>query len=522
MRFQRSSRKRLGLSITFAIIILLVSFQVGSAQIPIQSVVWDQPVRVPSPDTSNSWFPDLAVDSQGSVHVVWSESQPAADQLLESVFYSTWNGSSWTQYNDIVSPSPDIRRTSLAVDGRDTLHLIYSGSDSGEKNRLAYKNVPAGQAYSAAKWSQPEYINERGQSYMGEMAVAQDTIHVLYEDTGEFTGSCPGCADIYYRSSPDLGQSWSIPISLDPTPAGSARPHLFVDKNNGIYASWDEGFDRLSNKGAPQSGVFVSSMDGGGSWSDPLSVTYPNSTNLQMTAAGNGEGGVMLVWRTADPNFPGIYYMWSTDGGVNWSLPETLPNFQAVPYTDPNDGYDMAVDSAGHIHLLASGTQTSGERANAPTQVAGAPGLYQFEWDGQNWYPPNLIYRGGWVPERPKLVVDQGNQLHSVWYVREDATGSTTPYQVFYAHGVASSPRSAPEPLPPLPPSTGSGAGAAVLSSPSATPAVTPSATWAATTPASAAGLYSEWSNYGLILLSLIPVAALLIGVAIVIRRRSI
>ncbi len=521
MRLQWSGRFRLSISIAFAIIILLASSQVGTAQIPIRSVTWDQPMRVPSPDTSNSWFPDLAVDSQGNVHVVWSESQAATDQLLESVYYSTWNGNSWTQYNDIVAPSPDIRRTSLAIDGRDTLHLLYGGSDSAENNRLAYKHAPAGQAYSSARWSEPEYLNDRGQSYMGVMAVAQETIHLLYEDTGEFNGACPGCADIYYRSSPDLGQTWSIPVSLDPTPVGSARPHLFVDQNQVIYASWDEGFDPLSRKGEPHSGEFVYSTDGGDNWSNPLSVTYPNSTNLQLTVAANGNGGVMLVWRTADPTFPGVYYMWSTDGGANWSLPETLPNFQAVPFSDPNDAYDMAVDSAGHIHLLASGYMMGSEQPGAPTPQAGASGLYQFEWDGQNWYPPNLLYRGGWLPEYPKLVIDHGNQLHAVWYLRQGGN-SAVPYQIMYAHGVSSSPRTEPQPLPTLPPAdVGTSSGAAAPLRPSATPELAPTATWVASTPASAASLYSEWGNYGLILLSILPVVGLIIGVAIIARKRS-
>ncbi len=532
MRFHKSSHVRLSLSLAFALLMALASSQVGLAQIPIQSVTWDQPIRVPSPEDTNSWFPDLAVDSQGSVHIVWSESPTLAQSktqtltgtnpVNESVYYSTWNGNTWTQYVDIVAPSPAIRRSALAIDGHDTLHLLYGGSDPGQSLRLAYKSAEAAQAYSSANWSQPVYLNDQGQSYMSDIAVQQNTIHILYEDTGQPSGACSGCADIYYRSSPDLGKTWSVPVSLDPTLSGSARPHLFIDQNGVIYASWDEGFDQLSGKGAPDSGVVMISRDGGASWSNPLDLSYPDHTNVQTTVAAKGNGEVMVVWRTTDPAYPGIYYISSSDGGSSWSLPETLTNFQANPFSDPNDGYDMGVDSAGHIHLLASGYQIGTGRVTTPTEQPGAPGLYEFEWDGKNWYPPNQLYRGGWLPEHPRLVIDHGNQLYATWYLRENAPDSTTPYQIMYAHGQASSPRTEPDPLPAIEPTS-----TRVSSDLIALPAITstplePTPTWIASTPASSAGLYSEWQNYGLILLSLIPVAVLIVGAAIAARRRGL
>ncbi len=532
MRFHRSSRLRLGLSILFGIMMALASFQPGLAQIPIQSVTWDPPMRIPSPDATNSWFPDLAVDSQRTVHVVWSQSpiqttkqtQATPNPAGESVYYSKWNGSNWSQYVDIVAPSPVIRRSVIAIDGHDTLHLLYGGSDPGQDLRLGYSSAPADKAYSAANWSQPVYLNDVGQSYMSDMAIHQNTIHILYEDTGQLGGVCSGCADIFYRSSPDLGQTWSAPISLDPTPAGSSDPNIFVDQNNVVYASWDEGYDQLSGKGLSQSGVLMYSLDGGNTWSDPMSVTYPNSTNVQFTMAANGLGVVMAVWRTRDPAFPGIYYMWSADGGAHWSLPETLPNFQAPAFTDPYDGYAMAVDSAGHLHLLASGYLIGSDRSTVtPTQQVGAPGLYEFEFDGKNWYPPTLMYRGGLLPERPRLVINQGNQLYATWYVRQNDVNSTTPYQIMYDHGVASSARTAPAPLSALQPTgTAVSSNEIVLNNPlpaTLTPGPTPN--WPATTPVSASGVFSEWKDYRLLLISLVPVTLLLVGVGIVARKRG-
>ncbi len=77
-----------------------------------------------------------------------------------------------------------------------------------------------------------------------------------------------------------------------------------------------------------------------------LVVSYPNNTNLQLTVGADGKGGIMLVWRTASSEFPGIYWMWSTDYGESWSSPQTLPEIVSRNIDNPFDVYDMATDSA--------------------------------------------------------------------------------------------------------------------------------------------------------------------------------
>lgn len=511
-----------GLSVVVASLLILAGFRVGAAQTPVQTVDWDLPIRIPSPEDSSSWFPDLAVDRRGNVHVIWSETQTAQEGMGESVYYSTWNGSRWTQYVDIVAPSPDIRRTSMAIDAQDTVHLLYGGTQPGQVYRLSYKKAPAGLAYSSANWSEPQYLNDRGETYMSDVAVYGSTLHILYDDSGAPGGSCSGCADIYYRYSTDLGTTWSVPTSLYPTLSGSARPHLFVDQNGGVYASWDEGWDRLTGKGLSESGLMVSSKDGGVTWSDPISVTYPNSTNVQLTVAANGDSGVMLLWRTRDVNYPGIYYMWSGDGGASWSQPEALPNFLAVPFVSLYDAYDMAADSAGHIHLLAAGYPLANERASTPGAAQGAAGLYHFEWDGARWYPANLVYRGGWLPEYPRIVIEQGNELHATWALRRNAADDLTPHQIMYAHGRSASPRLELNAPGQVGASTDEGTnGVTAPLSPTQAMKAEPSPTWEPATPASSGRLSTEMDDYLLILASLVPVVALIVGVAVAFRKRK-
>jgi hypothetical protein len=80
-------------SLLLTVLILLTSIEQSSAQISIQYTRWDLPIKIPSPQESNSWFPNLAVDSKGNVHFVWCETFSDSEGELESIYYSMWNGS---------------------------------------------------------------------------------------------------------------------------------------------------------------------------------------------------------------------------------------------------------------------------------------------------------------------------------------------------------------------------------------------------------------------------------------------
>ncbi|HEY4690067.1 MAG TPA: sialidase family protein [Anaerolineae bacterium] len=436
---------------------------VTSAQGRGTGVQWDAPMHIPSPEETWSWFPDLTVDSQGRVHVIWSETNPEVmgtkdSYLAERVFYSMWDGNQWSAYNDIVPPQADIIRNAIAIDNSDTLHMLFDYRSRSGGFGLFYQKAPVDDAWSAASWSSPWLVNSRGFTYMSDIAVFEDEIHIVYDDAHVASGDtpetvqdeCPVCADVFYRYSADQGQTWSTPIDLFPTTTGSSRAQMEVDSRGTIHIAWDEGWDRLTGQGEPLYGVYVHSADGGITWSPPFTVTYPVTTNAQMTVGSDGQGGVMLMWRTTSQEYPGIYYLWSADQGQTWSAPQTLPRITAQSWTNQFDVYDMATDSAGHIHALVTGFVAGRERA--------VPGLYHYEWDGERWSSPTPVYEDGagvWYPHYPHLVIAQGNQLHATWFTRKGIWKAEVeaPHRIWYAHGQSQAPTiiTTPRPKPTIP-----------------------------------------------------------------------
>jgi hypothetical protein len=210
--------------------------------------------------------------------------------------------------------------------------------------------------------------------------------------------------------------------------------------------------------------------------------------------------------------------MWSNDYGKTWTQPATLAAFISRPSINYFDSFDMATDSAGHIHLLSTGYQMSGEE-----RIGDAPGLYHFEWDGQRWYPPTQVYNGGLIPEYPRVVVERGNQLHVTWFVRHKAYDESIPHQVMYARGTAAAPALEPivlvreeettpvrtEPL-------------TVNTIPEATPVQPqPTPTLEALPVLPASPLFTEYDEYLILIIGMIPVAVLMGSAAFFILRKS-
>lgn len=488
-------------------LLLLASWKV--VDIFAQAGSWTEPVNI-SRTSNGSWFPDLTTDALGNVHVIWCETTALPMGQKEQVYYSMWNGQTWKEPNDIVPPSPDIIRNAIAADPMGHLHMLFGGSVPNlGKLSIFYMNAPMEEAKSASSWSTPHRISEGG-SYMGDIAIAPDrTIHVIYDQLVSSEVEVEGvrfvvqASDIFYRRSKDRGMTWSYPINLFPSPfTGSAREQIEIDSGGTIHVTWDEGWDRLTGRGEPLYSVYTSSSDGGLSWRSPISVTYPTTGTAQLTPATDGQGGMMLVWRSTITQDE-IFYQWSNDGGDLWAPPARIPGVFARPWQGPFDIYEMSADSAGHIHLVA--VARLGADSDAPL------GVYHVEWDGASWSRPEVIYAGEGFPEYPKIVVSRGNQLHAVWFVRDELFEDAH-REVWYSSSQSAAPFQTPVPLPTL--------ALTPTAVPAASPRPTPTAfpTLSSDVGGMPDGLYTESDEVLQLMLALSPVMFLVVLIVAVKR----
>lgn len=482
---------------------------------------WDEPVNLSEESLAgldppeDAWFPDLAVDSAGRVHVVWCQTLRTAlnfddeEQLPEQVYYTVWDGRTWSEPNDIIAPNREIVRNAIAVDRNDRLHLVYRYRVRGMGTTgIYYTWADADTAWAAGAWSRPHLVSGRGRSYMADLGIDPDGVfHLILDDTGDLESDiCGGCADIFYRRSTDGGETWSAPVDLAPFPWGASHEQLEIDPAGTIHVTWDEGWDRLTGRGQPIYSAYVSSSDGGLTWRQPLTIAHPITGTTQLAVGADGDGGVMLVWRLANRQDNGIYYQWSEDGGQTWDTPALIPGIFARTWMSPYDMYDMATDSAGQIHLIAVGRLAEERTASLS--------VYHLVWDGAAWSEPETVHDRGDFPEYPKIEIRRGNRLYATWYTRLEEFGDSG-YHVWYSQSESDADYQTPPPTV-VPSPTPDPSEAQILP----TPTLTPFPTLAPGTSQVPEGIDTERDELLVLALGVSPLVLILVA-ALLIRRRG-
>lgn len=482
---------------------------------------WSEPILI-STNPPHSWFPDIAVDGDGRIHVVYDAADVplGGDMVMPGVMYTVCEDGVWSAPNDlhVGTGLGNIFRPAVGVDWLGNVHMTHSAGG------MWYYRARVDSAWSAAAWT--PHILDNSATYMSDVAVdSHGAIHAAYEkwvlldepitrtydsEVGGITDLfVTGLTNIFYRRSSDGGRTWSAPLNLSQNKeVGSFRVQIKVDRNDVLHVTWDEGWDRLSAYGEPRESVYIRSTDGGQSWSEPAVFSQPENTNAQIASGSDGRGGVMVVWRAT--SIDNLFYAWSTDGGQTWPPPDRIPGLYARTYRDTDfDAYDMATDSADRIHLVAVGRLRLPANRTEPVPL----GVYHLVWDGVSWSAPDPIAvytEDEGFPEYPKIVVSEGNKLHVVWFVRDERYRAGEYLHVLYSSGLSAAPHHTPVPVPaptstPLPTPT-----------PLPPPTSTPFPTVVPGTSQPPRGLYTENDEVGQLALALSPVILVVMIIAAV------
>jgi hypothetical protein len=511
------------MSIRYLLLIGLLSLLLTSANPAFaQSSGWSEPFEV-SNTARFSWFPDMELGPDGTVHIVWASGDPDPRDprvAIDLLRYRELRNGVWSDTNDILYTGVGgyTVRNSIAL-GRDgQLHVLVR-----MQTQLYVTAAPWQNAWSARAWSEPKPITAPGAYYTALTSDNQNRLHALWseaviDDEENLNPNCPACSDMYYRRSDDGGVTWTTPQNLANTlDDGENRPQIAIDGQGRIHAVWDQGVDWYASAGVPKYSVYRRSDDGGNSWSPAVLFGSPEAPVQQIAIAVAADGNPLVVYRSALK--PTIYYQRSSDGGTTWSLPAEIPGLVGRNLNDNNlDKYSLAFDSVGHAHVLISGFLNPApvEREN--------PSLLHARFDGIAWSVPQIIMGNELYPEWPRIVSFAGNQLHATWFTRhkEDLFGSDkgAHYQIWYSTLQLSVPSVAPAPLfTPVP----TAQPAPTAAPPTPLPTATPLPAAAAAAPIVSSTPRWEAPAMVTIMLALSPVVGLLVLCAAIIlwRRRS-
>jgi hypothetical protein len=334
--------------------------------------------------SGDSYWPSIAVDPSGNLHVVWGDYTPGNQEIYYKK--STDGGVTWTSSTRLTWTSGDSVDPAITVDSSGYLHVVFEDTTPGNEEIYYKKSTDAGATWSGAK----RLTFTDGYSWIPSIvSYAPSSLFIVWYD------ATPGNDEVYFLKSTDAGATWSTSQRLTTTANPSIYPAIAVDSVGGLHVVWSEGeygaqeiyYQKSTDSGetwstiqrltwtagdsiVPEMAVgpsdklhlvwcdntsenselyYKSSTDFGSTWTSSKRLTWTTNDANDPSLSIDALGTLALIWESAALAFDDLYYKKSTDAGLTWSTSQRIlwaSNFSWYP--------DTTVDASGNINLVWS------------------------------------------------------------------------------------------------------------------------------------------------------------------------
>jgi hypothetical protein len=382
------------LAILLLVLWAAVAWLPGSTGVAAEGTGWSARQNI-SNNSGNSQYPDIAVDSQGTVYVVWQDDTVGGSGLLYSTL-SAGDGN-WSTPQSISGTSSISASPRIAVDQQGSLHVVWQDSIGGEPG--IYWAVRS----SDGSWSTPQQITgTSANSSAPDVAVdAQGNPHVVWEEE-----LAEGNTDIIYATKSDESDWLTQNISNDHE--GSASPSIAIDDQGNLHVVWQG--DPLQITGGYLD-ILYTAKPSNGDWSAPVDISHNQRPSAHARIAVDGEGNPHVVWEeTYDEYATDIRPRYNTKSGGNWlAQPENIlpSSTEGIMFCHP----DIAVDpTTGNPQVVwYDNTRQTGE--GYPLWSIG----YAARQDNGEWLTWVNISLNSLVATEPSIAIDASGHTHVAW-----------------------------------------------------------------------------------------------------------
>lgn len=360
-----------------------------------------------SNDAGNSQRPQIAVDAQGNINLVWLDSTPG----ILSVFFShsTNSGATFsTPVNLSNNPGGSALFPQVAVDSNGNIFVAWFDSNSGNPSIFIRRSVDGGATFSAA-------ISQTAVRWPIFIAVdAFNRINVVWA-----ANDSAGVPQVVFSSSANAGMSLSAPLTISSATGGvstsslgSSLPgYMALDANGYIHVTWIE----VPSPQGPANILFGRSADGGATFSAPKQVVSSGSPQIGIAGLTvDGSGSIHVLWASLEGNVYNAYLNRSSDSGATFAA----ENFQ-TGYTGFYPFAGMAADSRGGVNLIWN---SSGQ--NPLLNFA------RSKDEGANFATKTIAGGDYSDPGAPSILTDAGGNIDVVW---AQGGGPSTPGGMMFA-----------------------------------------------------------------------------------------
>ncbi|MBS1989951.1 MAG: exo-alpha-sialidase [Cyanobacteria bacterium SZAS LIN-2] len=198
-------------------------------------------------------------------------------------------------------------RPVIASDGTGNLHVAFESYGKGKDVTDIYYTTSAD---LGAHWSKPYNLSETlGVSKHAAIAVEKSgAVDVVWADSNE-EGKMP---EIFFSRSSSVTHTWSAPMNISSTPGVSSEPALAIGPDDSLNIVWSER--EILDTGMEI--FYVSSTDGGKTWSPPRSISKTIGLSAAPTISASTDGVLYTAWSDtpSEETNPDIFYCQSQHG----------------------------------------------------------------------------------------------------------------------------------------------------------------------------------------------------------------
>ncbi len=226
------------------------------------------------PASQTGEWPKLGKDGKGNIYLVWK------DRILtrEDIFYSVYNGNSWSPKNNLSNSFSTSSRPSIAIDGYQNAHVLWV--DTGSLNALNHGVI------FGNFWAKEGNLPKRGGNAHHPSVVVdgQNHFYAVWEDDSTGNG------EIFF--SENRGDGWTAPVNLTNTTENSQSPSLFLDSSGNLHLVWMEYV-------VPQNinQIFYKTYNSTSGWSSAVNISSTTEEAESPQVLVNSSGTVFIFWR---------------------------------------------------------------------------------------------------------------------------------------------------------------------------------------------------------------------------------
>ncbi|MEM7128632.1 MAG: hypothetical protein AAF702_20025 [Chloroflexota bacterium] len=363
---------------------------------------WSTPVNI-SNTSQYSFYPSLAVDIEGRVHVTWMEEDlnelGLQGHIFDRILYNRMENGIWLPQPIKISAISGAIFPTMAVDPLGYVHMIWANDIleglSSVQFRLHYARWDSNDVYGPLQIVDAPGENQ-GQGMATFALPASGWLDPSHQNIVWSGGANNDISQIFFSKQLPYQVSLAdlvAPSNLAdfPTVAGTSQTDL--------HAVW------IQNTGNIQ--ILYSHWDGI-RWENPSVISLPDSVSTNPEVAVGADGMPHVVWQAyTDEVDTRTYYSRLSNSG--WLTP-----------TQISDGFgaegmpDIAIDNDGNLHVMwQTGAKAFGS----------FPDIWYRRTSGgiDQWQDSERMFLPGHDIRNPQLAIDGSGSPHVVWYNVDDA-----------------------------------------------------------------------------------------------------